>query len=415
MALWMENGSEPLTEREKADLEAISAIKESASIELKEQGNDFVKKGKKHYSDAIDCYTRAINMKALSDSETCILFSNRAHVNLLMGNYRRALMDAEEAIKLSPTYVKVSIISFPYILLDINFLSQVLSFAYQAYYRAVKAALSLNLLLEAKTYCKNGLTHSPDNEELKKLEKQIDVKLSEHQQRETQISTALTAAKVCYLCCNEELLCIIWGLLGTKINKNTQDLLSAIGDRKLKIGKSAFQELTALKKPRLDKDKVLHWPLLLLYPEFMTSDIIEDFCETDMFSMHLNMMFSDINLPLVWDKENAYTRETIELYYEVGPATCLSQKALLKYFLDGTPAAQLESFGDEYDADTNGGNTIDPGSGGPKWIRVNERRILNDILKEPKLVIPGIPVFYIVSKKSSFYKDFKAGKWSLPG
>lgn len=63
--------------------------------------------GKKHYSDAIDCYTRAINQKVLSDSENSILFANRAHVNLLLGNYRRALADAEDAIKLCPTNVKV--------------------------------------------------------------------------------------------------------------------------------------------------------------------------------------------------------------------------------------------------------------------------------------------------------------------
>jgi hypothetical protein len=35
MALLMEKGSEPLTENEKADLEAIAAIKESSALELK--------------------------------------------------------------------------------------------------------------------------------------------------------------------------------------------------------------------------------------------------------------------------------------------------------------------------------------------------------------------------------------------
>lgn len=35
MALWMEKGSEPLTESEKADLEAIAALKESAAFEFK--------------------------------------------------------------------------------------------------------------------------------------------------------------------------------------------------------------------------------------------------------------------------------------------------------------------------------------------------------------------------------------------
>lgn len=76
-------------------------------------------------------------------------------------------------------------------------------------------------------------------------------------------------------------------------------------------------------------------------------------------------------------------------------------------------------------------------------VKVNERRTLHDVLKEPNFVIPEIPglflyyhvdlcflsfvcvdlsssllllllVFYIVSKRSRFYKDFAAGKWSPP-
>ncbi|GMP90531.1 hypothetical protein CsSME_00041614 [Camellia sinensis var. sinensis] len=171
MALWMDKGSEPLTETEVADLQAIAALKESTAIELKEKGNKYVKMGKKHYSDAIDCYTRAINQNVLSDSENSILFSNRAHVNLLMGNYRRALVDAEEAIKLCPTNIK-------------------------ALYRAVKASLSLNLLSEAKQYCEKGLQQSPDNEELRKLDRQIDSQKSEDERREAQISKAVAEAKV---------------------------------------------------------------------------------------------------------------------------------------------------------------------------------------------------------------------------
>ncbi|GLT54000.1 hypothetical protein SLA2020_272340 [Shorea laevis] len=201
MALWMEAGSEPTTESEKSDLEAISALKQSAALELKEKGNQYVKMGKKHYADAIDCYTRAIDQNVLSDSENSILFSNRAHVNLLLGNYRRALMDAEEAIKLFPENVK-------------------------ALYRAAKASLSLNLLAEAKSFYENGHEHDPNNEELKKLAKQIDLRRLENEQREAQVSRAVSEAK---------------------------DLVSAIEDRGLKIGKAMFRELTGLRKPALDK------------------------------------------------------------------------------------------------------------------------------------------------------------------
>jgi tetratricopeptide (TPR) repeat protein len=110
MALLMEPGSEPLTEDEKADLEGIAAIKESAAREYKEQGNQFVKMGRKHYADAVDCYTKAITQMgspSAPNPDASVLFANRSHVNLLLGNHRRALDDAEQAVRLSPSNVKV--------------------------------------------------------------------------------------------------------------------------------------------------------------------------------------------------------------------------------------------------------------------------------------------------------------------
>ncbi|CAA2939139.1 tetratricopeptide repeat 4 homolog [Olea europaea subsp. europaea] len=305
MALWMEAGSEPKTHDEIADLEAISALKESAAIEFKEKGNEYVKRGKKHYLDAIDCYNRAINQKALSNSENSIVYSNRAHVNLLLGNYRRAFQDAEEAIRLCPTNVK-------------------------ALYRAVKASLSLDLLNEAKSYCEKGLEQSPDNEELKKLSKQIDLKQAVHEQSLAEISKAVEAAK---------------------------GLVSAFEHRGLRIGKAMYQELTGLKKPKLDKNNILHWPVILLYAEVMSSDIIEDFCETDMFSAHLDMMFSDDCLPLSWDTGKAYTRGAIELYYEAGSGVCLSNNKIIQYLLEGTAASHLEND-DSEDKDVVSGSVV---------------------------------------------------------
>ncbi|KAF7804586.1 tetratricopeptide repeat protein 4-like protein [Senna tora] len=371
MALWMEKGSEPLTQSEKADLDAISALKESAAIELKEKGNQYVKMGKKHYSDAIDCYSRAIDQKVLSDSENSVLFANRAHVNLLLGNCRRALTDADEAIKLCPSNIK-------------------------AIYRAAKASLSLNLLAEAQSYCQKGLQLDLNNEELKKLGQQIDLKKSEQEKHEAEVSKAVT---------------------------ETKELVSAIETRGLKIGKAMFQELTGLKKPVLDKNNILHWPVLLLYAEVMSSDFIEDFCETDMFTVHLDMISFPINClsnifaedqPLPWDDKNNYKREYVELYYEyqAGSGVCLSKAKLLHYLLEGTAASHLESVGDEEKEAVNETNHAIRGT--PKWIKVNERTTLHDVLKDPNFIIPGIPVFYVVSKRSSFYGKFKTGQWAPP-
>ncbi|KAK7267469.1 hypothetical protein RIF29_20143 [Crotalaria pallida] len=356
MALWMEKGSEPLTETEKADLEAIAAIKASAAIELKEKGNEYVKMGKKHYSDAIDCYTRAINQKALSDSENSILFSNRAHVNLLLGNHRRALNDSQEALKLCPSNIK-------------------------AIYRAVKASLSLDLLDEAQDYCQKGLQLDPNNEELKKFDQKINLKIAENKKHEAEVSKAVAEAK---------------------------ELVSAIENRGLKIGKAMYRELTGLRKPVLDKNNILHWSVLLLYAEVMSSDFIEDFCETDMFS--LSHIFAE-DQPLPWDVENNYKREFIELYYEAGSGLVLSKERLLHCLLEGTAASgELRIDDEEKDPVDNFKHSM----GSPKWINVNERRTLHDVLKEPNFIIPGIPVFYVVSKRSSFYMKFKAGKWAPP-
>ncbi|KZV21759.1 tetratricopeptide repeat protein 4 [Dorcoceras hygrometricum] len=348
MALLMEAGSEPQTNDEIIDLEAISALKESAAIELKDKGNEYVKMGKKHYSDAIDCYTRAINQKALGDSEHSILYSNRAHVNLLLGNYRRALQDAEEAIKLSPRNVK-------------------------ALYRAAKASSFLNLLDKAKAYCENGLQQSPANEEFRKLLKQTDVKILEQESHEAGISKAVVTA---------------------------ENLVSSFEDRRLKMGRAIYQELTGIKKPMLDKSNMLHWPVVLLYPEVMSSDIIEDVCETDSTP------------PLPWDTGKEYTRDSLELYYEADSGVCLSKKEILRYLLEGTPASHLE---DLYTEETSTVNHTSAANGNrPKWVRVDERKTLHEILKGPDFIIPGIPVFFAVSKRSSFYEDFKSGKWSLP-
>ncbi|KAG2545865.1 tetratricopeptide repeat protein 4 homolog [Panicum virgatum] len=376
MALLMEPGAEPLTESEQADLAGIAAIKEAAAREYKEQGNQFVRMGRKHYAEAVSCYTKAIaQMEPLSALDTgaaaaadaSVLFANRAHVNLLLGNHRRALDDAEQAIRLSPSSVK-------------------------AYYRAVKAALALDLLPDAASFCRRGLEQDPANEELKKLLAQVDAKLSEQERQRAKVAKALAAAK---------------------------DLAAAMEKRGVKLGKAAYQELTGVKKPKLDEQGVLHWPVLLLYPEVMSSDFIEDFPETDTLSPHLDVMFSESSPPLPWDENHAYTRDAIELYYQGGFGKPLSKSEILRYFLEGTvdpkllPDALLDGEDEEHGISKS--STISSSTeGSSRWIKVKEGKTLQEVLQDKDYIIPAIPVFFVVSRKSTFYKDFKAGNWSLP-
>lgn len=52
------------------------------------------------------------------------------------------------------------------------------------------------MLPEADVYCDKALKQSPDNEEMKKLAKQIHQQKSENERREAEISKAVAAAKV---------------------------------------------------------------------------------------------------------------------------------------------------------------------------------------------------------------------------
>ncbi|XP_057847553.2 uncharacterized protein LOC131057398 [Cryptomeria japonica] len=362
MALWMEAGSTPTTEKEQADLDAINALRESSALELKEKGNQFIKMGKKHYADAIDCYSRAINQKISNDIENSIFFANRAHANLLLGNYRRALMDAEDAIKINPKNVK-------------------------AYYRGAKAALALELLAEAGRFCRTGLEHCMSNDELKKLEEQVNAKQAEIDNRKLQISEALSTAEA---------------------------LASALDSRSLKLGKVMYKELTGVRKPRLDESGILHWPVLFLYGEVMSSDFIEDFSETDTFALHLDMLFGKDAPQLLWDEHHAYGREAIELYYQSNAGRALPKKKVLQYFLEDTAGTIANNFEEADDGNIDDDFASMSVKDSLKWVKVNERKTLQDVLKRHDHVIPGIPVFYVVSRQSSFYEKFVSGSWSPP-
>lgn len=264
MALFMPNGTDvPETDAERADLDAIQALKESSAIEYKEDGNKFVKMGKKHYSDAIDCYTKAIGQKIPDTLHNSVCYANRAHVNLLLGNNRRAFEDAQEAIKFNRANVK-------------------------AYFRGAKAALALKLIPEALDMAEKGLELDPLNTELKKIGDQAKAIHHEEDAKKKRDSEALEKAK---------------------------KLTALLEGRTVNIGKATFNHLTEGRKPWVDKSAMIHWPVLFVHAEVMVSDFIEDFFEMDTFGGHLDINYGDGSPSLLWDTRHEYTRERVELYY----------------------------------------------------------------------------------------------------
>lgn len=44
------------------------------------------------------------------------------------------------------------------------------------------------------------------------------------------------------------------------------------------------------RKPYVDADGLLHWPMLLMYPETMQKDVVEDVCEDHTLDDHLDVV-----------------------------------------------------------------------------------------------------------------------------
>ena len=119
---------------------------------------------------------------------------------------------------------------------------------------------------------------------------------------------------------------------------------------------------------------------------------------------------------------------------QANSGACLSKTKILHYLLEGTTASNVEGIGDEEKDSSEGSNhdinarkcclvwfalSLSPcqyvldfiyapacdnfirhysGKRSSKWVKVNEKRTLHDVLKEPDFIIQGIPGMF--SKKN---------------
>lgn len=122
----------------------------------------------------------------------------------------------------------------------------------------------------------------------------------------------------------------------------------------------------------LDKKKKLHFPVLLLYEEFMVTDFVQDFPEDDTLATQLRPIFND---QAPWDEEGVYRMDTIEVYFEADMTKCLDKKE--------TPENKSNK----------------------KYIKCNLNDTLLEILQHPNYIVPQFPVFKIISRENDDFKD----------
>ncbi len=108
----------------------------------KEKGNKFVQE--RQYAEALNCYSKAIEL----DANDPILYSNRSAMYYNLNYFDNAILDAEMAITLRPTYAK-------------------------AYLRKCNALEGLKKYKEALDSYEAGLKQDPDNEQLIEAQKKL--------------------------------------------------------------------------------------------------------------------------------------------------------------------------------------------------------------------------------------------------
>lgn len=120
-----------------------------------------------------------------------------------------------------------------------------------------------------------------------------------------------------------------------------------------------------------DHESKLHFPILIVYEEFNTTDYIQDIIEDSLVSDILEVLFQE---KLPWDKENKYNTNTCICYYEISDIDPITKIEINYYFP----------------------------------LRNDDRLI--DVLKHKKVHMNGFPVIVILSQISEHYTHFIKNK-----
>ncbi|KAI8146367.1 hypothetical protein BJV82DRAFT_510627 [Fennellomyces sp. T-0311] len=259
-----------LPDEENETLQALQSLAydgtpEEIAENFKNQGNDCFKHGKIKYKDAIDFYTRAIDVDCKDNKIMEACYANRAAVNLELENYGRVLRDCAKCLELNPKHVK-------------------------ALYRSARALFALDRLDEAHDCCEHALAVDPDNAIVKDVKQKIIKRKEQVEARKQQKEEKERQEK-----------------------EKKERLEQAFKDRKIKFD---IKDREVREKANIELDpetNTLSWPVFFLYPQYKESDYIQSFNETNTFMDHLEVMFEQ-RAP--WDERGEYTPGNVEVYFE---------------------------------------------------------------------------------------------------
>ncbi|KAI0832494.1 hypothetical protein BC628DRAFT_1346926 [Trametes gibbosa] len=235
---------------------------------FKEQGNDYFQG--KRYREALGFYAQGIDACPTDKTLLEALLCNRAACNLELQNYGIVLKDCSKAIGINPK-------------------------ASKAYYRSAQALIALERYDDALDCCDHCLQFDKDNKGVQSArEKAVRLKeAKERKEREKQERIRQEQLK-------------------------QERLSAAYKERNLIVVPVPDTVAQNPYEPHLDPEdptnNTLIVPVLFLYPQYATSDLISHFQEDTPFAAHLSAMFPPNAPQPDWDQKGEYVAGGLVVY-----------------------------------------------------------------------------------------------------
>lgn len=276
---------------ENVGLEALKSLAydgepDEIATNFKNQGNDCFKT--KQYKDAVEFYTKGLDMDCGVNEINVALYINRAACNLELKNYRRCIEDCKKALIIDENNVR-------------------------ACYRAGKAFFLVERYDEASQILQYGLTKDPENKPIKETLTALTKKVSLIEETKRKKEQAA-------------------------YEKQLQETLlkNAIGLRRFQIIKSSrpaelLENATLRLEDPTDYESQLLFPAMVLYPTIDEFDFIAEISELSTATDILNVI---LDRPQTWfesPKHQNFTLKSLECFMETtsGGLVKLGKKAAI--------------------------------------------------------------------------------------
>lgn len=191
-------------------------------------------------------------------------------------------------------------------------------------------------------------------------------------------------------------------------------LRAAARERGLKVGPPAFSDQRRTPAdPYVDPDDgtSLHWPVLLLYPEYGVSDYLEDVEEGapvgDIVSAVLPSEAeggSQATAFPPWDERREYAAGNVDIFYRSNVCKPLPLEEAWAW---ARPGSVGDASGGSEGAPGREPPAPQPSGAASKWVRIPPATPLSVVLAQANHVIPDIPVLYVAARSGRYYAELR--------